>query len=70
MFPVKDNQPELYVRLRNFFKTYLTRFVIQHILYWKTLFTRTRLMKNHMGDLKQGVSKQAQVSMRILTGQE
>ncbi len=42
---------------KNSFKTFLTHFLrTLHILCWETLFTLTRLMKNHMADLRQGVS--------------
>ena len=69
MLPVKDNQTFTMIS-ENSFKALLTHFLkTQHILYWETLFTFTRQLKNRMVELKQDVSKQAQVSMTIWTGQ-
>ncbi len=66
----KTITPTFTMIYKNFFKAFLIHFLrTRHIHYWETLFTRTRLMKNHMGELRQGVSKQAQVSTHIWTGQ-
>ncbi len=67
---MKDNHPDLLDAIEKLFQDIpdtvsqdTTHPILREPIYIK------RTVENHMGDLKQGVSKQAQVSTRIWSGQ-